>query len=278
MNPKLFFPRLLLAGLVATAWPLGAHALLNGPEEVGMQATGRVDPDGFGGAPPLSALQSTATTLPLAVSRVSVADAAPGVFEYRASADIGLLALKVFGTLSNTGGTRFGDGEVPVMNVSAQVLDVLTLTSASADPYDVSFEMVVDGTITATGGSANAGANSYIDFGTLAGPNGQDFGRYTIGPVSDTLIVTRTVSGTSVDMDLNAVLSFSVLTLDPGASVTGQLDNTARLRLVLPSGVTLAKSATGTFGVPIAVVPEPGTWALMLGGLLLVGGMARTRR
>ena len=271
------FLRLLLAGMVTTAWTPGAHALLNGPTEIGLQATGLVDPDGFGPLPPLSSLVSTATTLPLTVSSVSVADASPGFFEYNASADIGLLALKVFGSLSNTAVSAIGNGEVPVMHVSAQVLDVLTLESASADPYEVSFEMVVNGNIVASGGAAGASANAHIDFGTLTGANGADSGFYPIGPVNDTLLVTRTVSGTSVDMDFNAILTFSVFRLDPGATVTGQLDNTARLRLILPEGVTLSKSATGTFGVPIAVVPEPGTWALMSGGLLLLGHLARRR-
>ncbi len=257
-------------------WPLAASALISEPFESGLEVIGVVDTDSFGPLPPLSSQQVTVTTLPLAVSSIAIADSA-GLYDYSASADIGLLELKVFGMLDNGTGSTIGNGETAVMNVQAQVLDVITLNSTLTTPYDVSFQLKVDGSIFGSG-SFNARANALIDFGLLGELNGDDIGSYTTGPIDDLLSVTRTVSGATVDMDLNARLIFAVTSIDAGASVTGQLNNTAVLQLVLPAGVTLAGSASGTFGVPIAAVPEPGSWALMMGGLVLLGRFAVRRQ
>jgi PEP-CTERM motif len=268
-------PGLLAAA--ALAWLPAAHAL-DPAVESGMEVTGLVDLDGlFGPQPPLSNQVQTAATLPLTVSNISIADSAAGSFAYTASSDIGLLELKVFGSLSNTGANPLGDGETPVLRVSAEVRDVLTLNSTLTSPYQVSFELVVDGAIS---GSGSAIANASIDFGLLSANNGTDFGSYGFGSIADTLSVTRTVSGASVEMDLGARLNFSVFGVDAGSTVTGALDNTATLRLVLPPGVTLASSASGTFGVPIVPppIPEPGTWGLMLAGVGLLGWRCRSAR
>jgi hypothetical protein len=262
--------------VLATAWPQAAHALLRDPVTSGLLASGQVDPDGFGPAP-LSSQERSETAQPLTVSTVSVADAVAGSYEYRASADIGNLALKVFGSLSNGTGSVLGNGETPVMQVAAQVLDVITLQSANADPYDVTLELLVDGNI-ASAGAASASANAFIDFGLAGATNTADSARYGIGLIDDRLSVTKTVAGPIVQMDLEALLTFSVLTLDAGASVTGELSNTALLRLVLPPGVQVVNSASGTFGVPIPAVPEPTSWALMAGGLLAMGSAVWRRR
>jgi hypothetical protein len=75
-------------------------------------------------------------------------------------------------------------------------------------------------------------------------------------------------------MEVEAFLSFNVLRVDPGVTVTGDLGSTAKLELVLPPGVSLVGSTSGTFAVPI---PEPRTYALMVAGLLFVALTVRRR-
>jgi hypothetical protein len=163
-----------------------------------------------------------------------------------------------------------------MMQVAAEVRDVITLASGLTTPFDVTLSLEVNGNIATSGGSANASANADLSFGPNPGLNGSDGALYPIGPIADTLSVTQTVMGATVDLDLRALLAFNVFQLDPGATATGQLANTAFLTLSLPPGVTLAGSASGTFGVPIPI-PEPHTYALMLAGLAIVSTIARRR-
>jgi hypothetical protein len=254
--------------------PPSAFALASTVES-GMEVRGVVDLDGLGPNPSVSNLLESVSTPPFTVSQIDIDDSAPGVFSYFSSADIGLLELKVLGSVSNNGTDPLSDIEVGILRVSSEVRDVLTLNSTLTDPYDVTFEMDVDGAIT---GSGNASANSLIDFGLLGQANGSDSALYGISTINDTLTVTRTVSGATVDMDFTAFLSLNIGEVDPGSTVTGALDNTATFRLILPEGVTLANSASGTFGVPIPV-PEPTTWAMMLCGLAVVArAVSKSRR
>jgi hypothetical protein len=268
--------RTRVAGMAMAAWavsPLPALAL-DPSVQTGLEVTGTVDLDSFGPLPPLSAQQQSVVTLPLPVSQLLIADSSPGVFSYSSSADIGLLQLKVFGSLSNSAASPLGNGETAVMQVRSEVRDVLTLSAATADPYIVSFELDVDGAVT---GSGQALANAFLDFGVLGGAHGTDSGAYSFGLINDTLIVSRQVSGTTVDVDFTAWLNFSVTRVNAGSTVTGALDNTATMRLVLPAGVTLSNSASGTFGVPIPAIPEPATWALWLAGLAMMGWLGQRR-
>lgn len=272
-------PRLYLIPFVCglVLWPLAARAVLAIDDAPGIEAAGRVDIDGFGGAPPISLEVDSELTPPFLRSVVSVADTAPGFFAYSSSADIGNLALRVTGSMSNSTSGGYGNREIPILTVTSQVLDVITLSSPSADPYDVTLQLKVDGTISSSGGADSALANALLQLAPVGSTSVTDTGSYGIGLIDDTLEVTRTFAGTSVDLALNAFLSFNVFAVDAGSTATGDLGNTAFLRLVLPQGVVVSNSASGTFGVPIPI-PEPQTWALWLGGLGGVLWAVRRRR
>ena len=141
----------------------------------------------------------------------------------------------------------------------------------------MTLELIVNGSITAGAGSS-ASANSVLQFGLDPGTNTFDSNLYGVGPISDTLSVTKTVSGTEINMDFAAFLSFVVREVAPGDTVTGLLNNTAFIKLTLPQDVIVTSSQSGTFGVPIPQpVPEPQTLVLVAAGLVLLAG-ARFRR
>ncbi len=277
--------KLLLMGAVLSAMAgfcvPAAAVLLN--ETVGLQATGRVDLDGFGAQPPFSGpIDDTELALPFTRSVVSVLDDQAGLFSYSASADIGTLALRVAGSLTNTTAAEYFGQGVPILQSTAQALDVITLTSSVAGTFPVTMELLVSGTITP---SAHVGfnfvsANSLLKFGVVNQPTGSDSSLYTASLIADTLSVTRPVqfaAGSSVDMGFDAFLSFNIFGVLAGETVSGQLNNTALLNLLLPAGVSLTGSASGTFGVPIPAVPEPQTYALLLAGLALTTLAVRQR-
>ena len=254
-----------------TLYPLSASAVLVN-EESGLQATGRVAT----GGPPLSNKTETEITLPFTRSIVSVSDSQAS-FSYLSSADIGALALKVSGTLTNTGATELiNPNFLPLLQVTAQARDVITLTSSLPGSFDVTLELLVNGSIDAANG--NASANSSLSFGPNPGLNQTIAKRYLNGPIQDTLSITQTVSGPVVNMDFDAFLSFNSVSVAPGGTVSGELSNTALLNLILPVGVSVTDSGSGTFGVSIPPVPEPQTYALMLAGIGVVGCAALRRR
>jgi hypothetical protein len=262
--------RALLGAIVLS--PTGALAALGINDEVGLNARGQVDLDGFGAQPQLSLKDETEVIVPFTRSAVSVADAQTGLFEYAGSADIGTQKLAIFGSLVNSTGAAYFGGGVPILQVVTEVRDVLTFSSTLGTSYDVTLQLTVTGDIVLN--SAAASSNSLLDFGPAPGSNTTDSARYTGGPISDTLSVTRTFSGTTATADLTAFLSFNVERVEAGGSVTGQLSNTATLNLILPAGVSLASSQSGTFG---QVIPEPAEYAFMLAGLAALGLVARRR-
>jgi hypothetical protein len=193
-----------------------------------------------------------------------------GVFEYSASSDIGLLELKAYGKIDNTGQDGKSNIEIGILSAGARLDDVIMIESAIADPYDVTFELAVDGILDIAGGDAFGFAS--INFGPTNGLDSFDSSRYdTNGAFTDLLSVTKTFTG-NVEADIGAFLSFSIAQIDPGAIITGQLNNTATLRLILPEGVSVASSQSGTFGV---VIPIPATLPLFIGALGLLGFIRR---
>jgi hypothetical protein len=267
---------LLPLSQVLTAAPSLALPL---DEKVGIEARGRVDLDNFGPLPPISNLFEAEIGEPFDRSVVSVRDAQEGLFAYFSSADIGNLALKVSGSLSNSGGSLIGAGELALLEAISEARDVLVLTSTRTDPYEVTLELVIDGTLTTPAGSF-AFATTLVRMNEAGKLSVSDSGFYTNGIVSDTLSVSRTVSGPEVTLELLTQMAYGVYRLGAGATASGDLSNTAHVRLILPEDVTIASSSSGTFGVPLAPIPEPGTMLLSAAGLLLLGAVARkkTRR
>jgi len=262
---------LLCAAAPASALPLNAT--------VGIEARGTVDLDGrFLPSPPLSSTLQAEVVAPFTRSVVSVGDAQSGVFSYAASADIGTLALRVAGSLSNAGATDYFGQGVPVLQTVAEARDVITLSSASASPYDVTLQLLVSGVIT-EGANSQIAANSLISLSSAGVLKQTDSGLYDAsGVVNDTLSVTLTVAGPSVVIEIESLLSLTVLRAAAGETVSADLSNTALLSLILPSGVTIASSQSGTFGVPIAV-PEPALAApIAIGAWATAAFRARRRR
>ncbi len=198
-----------------------------------------------------------------------------GLFYYSSSADIGLLELKVFGKLDNTAESGKSNREIGVLHARAELDDVISLQTDLTDPYDVTFELNVDGLLSISGVDSIAGGFAAINFGPTSGADAFDSSFYANnGAFSDTLSVTKTFTG-NVDADIGAFLSFTIFAIDPNAIVIGEMNNTASINLILPRGVSLAASESGTFGVTI--VPVPGALSLFLlgAGMTLVNGLRR---
>ncbi|MCP5145288.1 MAG: hypothetical protein H6978_10790 [Gammaproteobacteria bacterium] len=211
---------------------------------------------------------------PFLRSIVSVHETQANVFEYFASCDIGALELKVFGTLNNSSANALASIELGILDARATLEDVITLESLSPDPYEVTLELHVDGLLDIAGGGARGSAS--LHFGPEPGLDSSDFSNYlTSGVINDTLSVTRTFTGT-VMASLGAALNFRIYQIDAGAVMTGQLNNTATLRLILPENVTVAVSESGTFNQVITPVPLPA--AMPLFAVAALGVFSKARR
>lgn len=267
-NPSAY--SLLYGGLLA-CFSLSAHAVSQ------IAAAGYTDLDGnFVRENVTADAEPSPPGTPFDRSVVAVQAGDPnGAFYYSASADIGLLELKVFGQIDNTAQDAKANGEIGVLSARAELDDVISLHSDLATPYEVTFELQVDGILSIVGGSANGFAS--INFGPTSGADAFDSSFYSSdGAFRDTLSVTKTFTG-NVDADIGALLSFTIFAVDPNAIITGALNNTATLNLILPQGVTIAASESGTFGVPIQPVPLPAALPLFLTGaaVTLAGGFRR---
>lgn len=253
----------LTATLLACAFP--AAAILR--ENTGLEVIANVDLDGrLRPGAPLAAETEREVSVPFPRSVVAVADQAPGVFEYFAEADIGLQTLKLFGTLSNTTTAEFiGDG-LPILNVFAQIRDVLTLATALPGKQIVTLSLDIDGLISNDPtNTLPPRANASLFFGPAGSTPNFDLNSY-VGNASGSLVIDDSLSvaieieGPLTQVEIDAQLAFSIFRLLPGETAAGALHNTAFLRLSLPAGVTLASSNSGTFGEVIpAPVPLPAT-------------------
>jgi hypothetical protein len=263
----------LLLGVLLSAVSLSAQAVSQ------IRASGYTDLDGnFVRENVTSESEPNPPDTPFDRSIVSVqAGDLNGPFYYSASADIGLLELKVLGKIDNTAQGAKSNAEIGVLSATARLSDVISLQSDLSTPYDVIFELEVDGIMSILGGTANGFAQ--INFGPTTGADTFDSNFYnTNGAFTDTLSITRRFTG-NVDADIGASLTFKIDAVDANAIITGAMNNTATLNLILPQGVSIAASESGTFGIPIAPVPLPSALPLFLFGLAatVVNGLRQKR-
>jgi len=255
---SILFIRLALAGALATL-SFGALAASE------IEASGYTDLDGdFVLENVMRDLEPAIPNTPFARSIVGV-ESSGSNYAYSASSDIGLLELKAFAQIDNTGDTTGQNLEIGIVNAFAELDDEITLESLSLDPYDVTIELAVEGLLSFDGGDGLAQAQ--LNFGPNPGFDGFDSRFWTTSQlISDTLSVTQTFTG-NVTADVGALLLVRINDADPGAILTGELSNTATLRLILPAGVTVSGSASGTFNEVIAPIPIPGALPLFASGL-----------
>ncbi len=199
---------------------------------------------------------------PFTRSKVAVSRAGSD-FAYASSADIGLLEMKVFGQLSSADAQS--SIEIALLSSSARIQDTISLATVDPlTPYEVTFELDVDGVLDFDGGAGRAQAS------LNTGPFSGQFDSWITsasGLVDETLSVTRTFQG-DVDVTVTTSLFLNLFEIGAGANISGQLDNTATLRVILPQGVSIAASESGTFNQ--VVVPLPPAWPLVLGPLVVL--------
>lgn len=94
-----------------------AWAVLPIDLDAGLKALGSVDLDGRTGpgAPASQLIDRVEVPPAFARSSVGVADALPGVFSYAASSDVGTLALRLDGTISNTTTNAYFGQSTPML-------------------------------------------------------------------------------------------------------------------------------------------------------------------
>jgi hypothetical protein len=235
-------------------------------------------------APPTgSVLSDSETGSPLIRDVVSVADSLTGVWQYSALADISVPKLAILGAIDNTSGGdligRFG-GEIPLMRVNASLRDTINIIAPSADPYTVTAELVIDGSLAVSGSDGRVTALLTMSPVNKL-PNTQ-FRTYDtdIPAVNEVLPISYEFSG-DAEFDLLSQLFFFVSRVDAGANVMADFSNTAIINLIVKSRDgkvipnVVIESDSGLFGT--TPVPVPASLPMLLSGLLAVAYRCRRR-
>lgn len=279
--------RILIAMLAAAAAGLpgeAALAVLPPQTGAGLEASGYVDIDGDGPSVPYSDLIETEVGSPLARPIVRALDAPGFVYYYDSVADMASGALKLTALIGNANrhdGLQAQGGSL--MNVSARAWDVLTFQSASASSFTVTLRLGVTGTLVAATSIPGATTNA-VGLARLSASSGSaetvatrallPGGNNVLTAVNEQLSVSRTLTGPVADLSFESYLNFMVTEVGPDGGAEAHLGNSALLEVFVPRGVSLIASTSQAFGAPVVVVPEPGSLALMLVGLCMLGPAA----
>lgn len=215
---------------------------------------------------PDSSLSDIETGSPLVRTSISVSDALPGVFAYFALADITTPKLQVSGFFNNSGGDL--GSELPLLAANAQLQDTISLFSASPDPYTVTAQLIVDGTLDVDG--SNARVVAQLDLNPVDELNQTVSRTYFTTPTTpDERILTLEHQFTGdAEFDISSRLFLFMTQIDAGVSITADFSNTAIIVLTVSGlgapGVTV-ESASGAFASN--PVPIPAALPLMLSAL-----------
>ncbi len=180
------------------------------------------------------------------------------------------------------------------MLADAWMKDVVTFHLAGTSSATVQVNVHVDGTVNAGPYTAATSALTYIlnlggggfQYGALSnytGANGVPsivLSGFTGGIVEQPTFTNATNTGFDFSGNLTVTDGltlplFIALQLDSRGGMDADFGNTAKFSFGLPANVSFT-SASGVL-LTAAVVPEPGTWALMLCGLAAVGSLVRSR-
>jgi hypothetical protein len=222
-----------------------------------------------------------------------------GINHSSTSAYADLASGSVHATQENSGTTQYGAQG----SASALWHDTLTFTAAGASADTVTtvhVDFVVDGAMySPTGGDSSFGdmatslsiggydARAIVSYRpgdafAVAAPDTYPSAWGGVWTVSGDVAKTLSFSGDITFLGASALLPIAMdMELDCAYGMMCDYADTGKVSFVLPSNVSYT-SESGVFlsdaGIPVAAVPEPETWALMLAGFATVGGFARRRQ
>lgn len=252
------------------------------------------------GVPGISYALTSPTTMPLglttatlsAIGSIPAYGGGTGTGTASATADLAGGVLRA-ATGSAADVPYIGVGPVSPRVLSQSMMqDYVTFSVASAAGADVVLTAHLDGSYALSDPVyANASVRNFVSFGgsftyyggdnssgDSYGYNGSPIGSFSSYSFSNETATGFDFTGTLHVTDGQRVESTTALYLDCSSS-SCDFSHTARIGLNVPTGVSFTSDSgvflTGTN--PVAAVPEPSTWALMLAGFAAVGRVARRR-